>query len=160
MFGISDHYFLSPLPRKLCFQLDYCVCNFWEKVYTSSKNICYILLTSQKEGVYWYYGKVWVLTIMGQCSRWLTQRINKICFCRQTNAIFSLLIFLPVLQDLQQLDVNLLCWGSGELGQTVSVRSEVMSPDEAHLREFTKARLGAVKLLSCGSSHCVVVTGN
>ncbi|XP_024908957.1 uncharacterized protein LOC112486470 isoform X2 [Cynoglossus semilaevis] len=63
-----------------------------------------------------------------------------------------------LVQDLQQLDVNLLCWGSGELGQTVSVRSEVMSPDEAHLREFTKARLGAVKLLSCGSSHCVVVT--
>ncbi|XP_049433990.1 probable E3 ubiquitin-protein ligase HERC2 isoform X1 [Epinephelus fuscoguttatus] len=62
-------------------------------------------------------------------------------------------------QDMQcELDMNLLCWGSGELGQSGHGRPGEINPEKAHLREFTKARLGRVKLLACGSSHSIVVT--
>ncbi|XP_040897961.1 ultraviolet-B receptor UVR8-like [Toxotes jaculatrix] len=54
--------------------------------------------------------------------------------------------------------MDLLCWGSGELGQTGRGRPGDVGPEEAHLREFTSARLGTVKLLACGSSHSIVVT--
>nr|XP_046242999.1 RCC1 domain-containing protein RUG3, mitochondrial-like isoform X2 [Scatophagus argus] len=54
--------------------------------------------------------------------------------------------------------MNLLCWGSGELGQTGHSRPGDTGPDEAHLREFTVGRLGRVKLLACGSSHSMVIT--
>ncbi|KAM7416502.1 hypothetical protein PAMA_018517 [Pampus argenteus] len=54
--------------------------------------------------------------------------------------------------------MDLLCWGSGELGQTGHGRPGDISPEEAHLREFTHARLGEVKLMACGSSHSIVVT--
>ncbi|KAF7665015.1 hypothetical protein LDENG_00157740 [Lucifuga dentata] len=71
----------------------------------------------------------------------------------------------PARQDLQlgvdkleRLDVDLLCWGSGELGQTGHGRPGDISPVEAHLRDFVLARLGLVKLLACGSSHSIVVT--
>lgn len=59
----------------------------------------------------------------------------------------------------ERTDVDLLCWGSGELGQTGHGGPGDVSPEEAHLRDFTPARLGAVKLLACGSSHSIVVTG-
>lgn len=55
--------------------------------------------------------------------------------------------------------MDLLCWGSGELGQNGHGRPGEISPEEAHLREFTVARLGGVKLMACGSSHSIVVTG-
>ncbi|KAL7391855.1 hypothetical protein ABVT39_015765 [Epinephelus coioides] len=62
-------------------------------------------------------------------------------------------------KDMQcELDMNLLCWGSGELGQSGHGRPGEINPEEAHLREFTKAWLGRVKLLACGSSHSIVVT--
>ncbi|XP_067463736.1 uncharacterized protein [Thunnus thynnus] len=54
--------------------------------------------------------------------------------------------------------MDLLCWGSGELGQNGHGRPGEISPEEAHLREFTVARLGGVKLMACGSSHSIVVT--
>ncbi|XP_028269737.1 ultraviolet-B receptor UVR8-like [Parambassis ranga] len=57
-----------------------------------------------------------------------------------------------------ELDMDLLCWGSGDLGQTGHGRAGDIGPQEAHLREFTASRLGSVKLLACGSSHSVVVT--
>ncbi|XP_031705563.1 E3 ubiquitin-protein ligase HERC2-like isoform X1 [Anarrhichthys ocellatus] len=57
-----------------------------------------------------------------------------------------------------EMEMNLLCWGSGELGQTGHGRPGHIGPEEAHLREFTEARLGRVKLLACGSSHSIVVT--
>ncbi|CAK6950123.1 probable E3 ubiquitin-protein ligase HERC2 isoform X4 [Scomber scombrus] len=57
-----------------------------------------------------------------------------------------------------EFDMHLLCWGSGELGQTGHGRPGDVSPEEAHLREFTVARLGEVKLMACGSSHSIVVT--
>ncbi|XP_034398310.1 probable E3 ubiquitin-protein ligase HERC1 isoform X3 [Cyclopterus lumpus] len=56
------------------------------------------------------------------------------------------------------MDMDLHCWGSGELGQTGHGSPGHLGPEEAHLREFTKARLGRVKLLACGSSHSIVVT--
>lgn len=56
-------------------------------------------------------------------------------------------------------DMNLLCWGSGELGQTGHGRPGDIGPEEAHLTEFTLARLGRAKLLACGSSHSIVITG-
>ncbi|XP_071338757.1 uncharacterized protein [Trachinotus anak] len=66
---------------------------------------------------------------------------------------------LTLAQDIQcELDVDLLCWGSGELGQTGHGRPGDIGPEEAHLREFTATRLGTVKLLACGSSHSIVVT--
>lgn len=55
--------------------------------------------------------------------------------------------------------MNLLCWGSGELGQTGHGRPGDIGPEDAHLREFTEDRLGRVKLLACGSSHSIVITG-
>ncbi|CAB1418809.1 unnamed protein product [Pleuronectes platessa] len=55
-------------------------------------------------------------------------------------------------------DIDLLCWGNGELGQTGCGRPGEIAPEEAHLREFTSDRLGTVKLLACGSSHSIVVT--
>lgn len=58
-----------------------------------------------------------------------------------------------------KLDMDLLCWGSGELGQTGCGRPGDIGPEEAHLREFTGARLGTAKLMACGSSHSIVVTG-
>ncbi|XP_073322767.1 uncharacterized protein [Pagrus major] len=54
--------------------------------------------------------------------------------------------------------MNLLCWGSGELGQTGHGRPGDIGPEEAHLREFKAGRLGRVKLLACGSSHTIVIT--
>ncbi|XP_068559753.1 uncharacterized protein [Cebidichthys violaceus] len=66
---------------------------------------------------------------------------------------------LTLTQDIQcEMEMNLLCWGSGELGQTGHGRPGNIGPEEAHLREFTEARLGRVKLLACGSSHSIVVT--
>lgn len=63
-------------------------------------------------------------------------------------------------QDVQcELDMNLLCWGSGELGQTGHGRPGDIGPEEAHLTEFTRVQLGRVKLLACGSSHSIVITG-
>ncbi|XP_027132478.1 probable E3 ubiquitin-protein ligase HERC2 isoform X3 [Larimichthys crocea] len=63
-------------------------------------------------------------------------------------------------QDVQcELDMNLLCWGSGELGQTGHGRPGDIGPEEAHLTEFTRVQLGWVKLLACGSSHSIVITG-
>lgn len=61
----------------------------------------------------------------------------------------------------ERMGVDLLCWGSGQLGQTGHGGPGGMdvSPEEAHLRDFTPARLGAVKLLACGSTHSIVVTG-
>lgn len=55
--------------------------------------------------------------------------------------------------------MSLFCWGSGELGQTGQGRPGDIGPDEAHMREFTEGRLGRVKLLACGSSHSIVITG-
>lgn len=55
--------------------------------------------------------------------------------------------------------MNLFSWGSGDLGQTGHGRPGDTGPEEAHLREFTKGRLGRVKLLACGSSHSIVITG-
>ncbi|XP_062236164.1 uncharacterized protein LOC133933229 isoform X1 [Platichthys flesus] len=55
-------------------------------------------------------------------------------------------------------DIDLLCWGSGELGQTGCGRPGEIAPEEAQLREFTSDRLGTVKMLACGSSHSIVVT--
>ncbi|XP_026177163.1 RCC1 domain-containing protein RUG3, mitochondrial-like isoform X2 [Mastacembelus armatus] len=57
-----------------------------------------------------------------------------------------------------ELDMDLLCWGSGELGQTGCGRLGDIGPEESHMRGFTVARLGTVKLLACGSSHSIVVT--
>ncbi|XP_039875034.1 protein RCC2-like isoform X2 [Simochromis diagramma] len=57
-----------------------------------------------------------------------------------------------------EVDMDLLCWGSGELGQTGHGRPEVIPPEEALLKEFATSGLGSVKLLACGSSHSVVVT--
>ncbi|XP_068167294.1 uncharacterized protein [Antennarius striatus] len=54
--------------------------------------------------------------------------------------------------------MDLLCWGSGELGQTGRGGSDDVGPDAARLKEFTQAGLGRVKLLACGSSHSIVVT--
>lgn len=66
-----------------------------------------------------------------------------------------------VSQDMQcEVDMDLLCWGSGELGQTGHGRPEVIPPEEALLKEFATSGLGSVKLLACGSSHSVVVTGS
>ncbi|XP_050931268.1 E3 ubiquitin-protein ligase HERC2 [Lates calcarifer] len=66
---------------------------------------------------------------------------------------------LTLAQDMQcKLDMDLLCWGSGELGQTGCGRPGDIGPEEAHLREFTGARLGTAKLMACGSSHSIVVT--
>nr|XP_020450253.1 serine/threonine-protein kinase Nek9-like [Monopterus albus] len=63
----------------------------------------------------------------------------------------------PLTQNMQ-CELDLLCWGSGALGQTGHGRPGDIGPDEAHLRDFTVARLGRVKLLACGSSHSIVVT--
>lgn len=57
------------------------------------------------------------------------------------------------------LGMDLLCWGNGELGQTGCGRTEDIGPEQAHLGMFTAARQGRVKLLACGSSHSIVVTG-
>lgn len=63
-------------------------------------------------------------------------------------------------QDLQsEMDLDLLCWGSGELGQHGHGRKEDVCSEDGHLKEFTAAGLGRVKLLACGSSHSVVITG-
>lgn len=63
-------------------------------------------------------------------------------------------------QDVQcESHMNLLCWGSGELGQTGHGRPGDIGPEEAHMREFTVVKLGRVKLLACGSSHSIVITG-
>lgn len=84
---------------------------------------------------------------------------------KQTLVTFPMLAqHIPLLylcsQDIQcDLDMNLLCWGSGDLGQTGHGRPGEIGPEEAHLREFTMARLGRAKLLACGSSHSIVVTG-
>lgn len=55
--------------------------------------------------------------------------------------------------------MSLFCWGSGELGQTGHGRPGDIGPETACLREFTEGQLGRVKLLACGSSHSVVITG-
>ncbi|XP_062310065.1 semaphorin-4E-like [Osmerus eperlanus] len=55
-------------------------------------------------------------------------------------------------------DLDLLCWGSGELGQTGRNVQGYVGPEEAQLRGFTLGKLGRVKLLACGSSHSIVVT--
>lgn len=55
--------------------------------------------------------------------------------------------------------MSLLCWGSGELGQTGHGRPGDIGPEKACLREFTEGQLGRVKLLACGSSHSIVITG-
>ena len=55
--------------------------------------------------------------------------------------------------------MNLLCWGSGELGQTGHGRPGDVGLEEAHLGEFRTGRLGRVKLIACGSSHSIVITG-
>ncbi|XP_047185060.1 uncharacterized protein LOC118313456 isoform X2 [Scophthalmus maximus] len=66
---------------------------------------------------------------------------------------------LTLAQDMPcELDIDLLCWGRGELGQTGCGRPVDIAPEKAHLREFTGSRLGTVKLLACGSSHSIVVT--
>lgn len=56
-------------------------------------------------------------------------------------------------------EMDLLCWGSGQLGQSGHGRPEDIRPEEACLLDFTLDRLGRVKLLACGSSHSIVVTG-
>ena len=56
-------------------------------------------------------------------------------------------------------ELDLLCWGSGELGQTGRNVQGYVGPEEAQLRGFTLGKLGRVKLLACGSSHSIVVTG-
>lgn len=58
-----------------------------------------------------------------------------------------------------ELEMSLLCWGSGELGQTGHGRPGDVGPEKACLREFTEGRLGRVKLLACGSSHSIAITG-
>lgn len=55
--------------------------------------------------------------------------------------------------------MDLLCWGNGELGQTGCGSTRDIGPEEAHLGMFTVAELGRVKLLACGSTHSIVVTG-
>lgn len=55
--------------------------------------------------------------------------------------------------------MSLFCWGSGELGQTGHGRPGDIGPEKAFLREFTEGQLGRVKLLACGSSHSIVITG-
>ncbi|XP_075899954.1 uncharacterized protein LOC142899910 isoform X4 [Nelusetta ayraudi] len=57
-----------------------------------------------------------------------------------------------------ELEMSLLCWGSGELGQTGHGRPGDVGPEKACLREFTEGRLGRVKLLACGSSHSIAIT--
>ncbi|KAK2837409.1 hypothetical protein Q5P01_014621 [Channa striata] len=59
-----------------------------------------------------------------------------------------------------ELDMDLLCWGSGELGQTGHDKPGDTGPEEAHLTEFTEGGLGRVKLLACGSTHSIVVTAD
>ncbi|XP_026198771.1 RCC1 and BTB domain-containing protein 2-like [Anabas testudineus] len=56
------------------------------------------------------------------------------------------------------MDMDLLCWGNGELGQTGCGSTRDIGPEEAHLGMFTVAELGRVKLLACGSTHSIVVT--
>ncbi|XP_041643463.1 probable E3 ubiquitin-protein ligase HERC1 isoform X2 [Cheilinus undulatus] len=56
------------------------------------------------------------------------------------------------------LDMDLLCWGSGKLGQSGHGRLKDVHPVEAHMKEFTAVGLGRVKLMACGSSHCIVIT--
>lgn len=75
--------------------------------------------------------------------------------CHLNSSLLSVCVF----RTYSELDMDLLCWGSGELGQTGHGRPGDISPEEAHLREFTVARLGEVKLMACGSSHSIVVTG-
>lgn len=58
-----------------------------------------------------------------------------------------------------ELEMSLLCWGSGEFGQTGHGRPVDVGPEKACLREFTEGRLGRVKLLACGSSHSIVISG-
>ncbi|XP_035234359.1 probable E3 ubiquitin-protein ligase HERC2 [Anguilla anguilla] len=54
--------------------------------------------------------------------------------------------------------VELLCWGSGDLGQTGRGGTRDVSPQRGALEAFTPGKLGRVKLLACGSCHSVVVT--
>ncbi|XP_034547960.1 secretion-regulating guanine nucleotide exchange factor-like isoform X2 [Notolabrus celidotus] len=54
--------------------------------------------------------------------------------------------------------MNLLCWGSGELGQTGRGRRKDIDTAEAHMREFTPVGLRRVKLMACGSSHSIGIT--
>ncbi|XP_038560576.1 RCC1 domain-containing protein RUG3, mitochondrial-like isoform X1 [Micropterus salmoides] len=66
---------------------------------------------------------------------------------------------LPLAQEIQcELDMSLLSWDRGELDQTGHGRPGDIGPEEAHMRQFTVARLGRVKLLACGSSHSIVIT--
>lgn len=55
--------------------------------------------------------------------------------------------------------MNLLCWGSGGFARLDTASLGPIGPEEAHQREFTETRPGRVKLLACGSGHCIVITG-
>ena len=50
-------------------------------------------------------------------------------------------------------DLDLLCWGSGDLGQTGRNMQGDVGPEEAQLRCFTLGKLGRVKLLEIGRAH-------
>ncbi|KAJ8414928.1 hypothetical protein AAFF_G00024510 [Aldrovandia affinis] len=54
---------------------------------------------------------------------------------------------------------ELQCWGCGDLGQTGRGGAGDVAPHRAMLEAFTPGKLGRVKLMACGSSHSIVVTG-
>lgn len=55
---------------------------------------------------------------------------------------------------------RLLCWGSGEFGQTGRGRTNDISCQHGLLERFTTTPPGGrVKFVACGSSHTVIVTG-
>ncbi|XP_074525366.1 uncharacterized protein LOC141789801 isoform X2 [Halichoeres trimaculatus] len=56
-----------------------------------------------------------------------------------------------------KLNMDLLCWGCGELGLGCCGPKDVGSA-ETHMTEFTPAGLGTVKWMACGSSHSIVIT--
>lgn len=58
-----------------------------------------------------------------------------------------------------ELEMSLLCWGSGELGQTGHGRPGDVGPEKACLTQFNEGCLGTVTLLACGSSHSIAITG-
>ena len=55
---------------------------------------------------------------------------------------------------------RLLCWGNGEFGQTGRGRTSDVSCQRGLLEQYATSEHGArVKIVACGSSHTVIVTG-
>ena len=66
-----------------------------------------------------------------------------------------------VRQDIMKPPGHFLCWGNGKQGQHGHVATgQQITFEEATLTEFNPDyKNTAVKLIECGSSHTVVVTG-